>query len=261
MFTAVGSEGLINVEEAQEITLGKSSGVHLQPPVFNRYTFYGNVINPSDEERVSQWIVNYCPSWWEPCQLLDRPFADMAGQWETRLNMEIMSLNIRFAVVDCAVDKVLCNDQDVEGYPTVHRYIKGKRIASWTGGRLDDGDRLGTWLMQQLNTTATVTESKPKSVSKPIIEPMLTGSILDLFLVMGLLAVNLWAVVSNPQLWRRQPATAEKVVHQTAAPSVMVSDELTSGKGNQSECKESDVAGVSRFLPKEWAVQHQGMEL
>jgi len=261
MVAAVGSGGLINIDEAQERALSQSSEAHLQPPVFNRYTFHGNVIRPSDEDRVSQWIVNYCPSWWDHCQILARPFADMAGQWESRLNTEIMNLNVRFAVVDCAVDKVLCNDQYVQGYPTVHRYVKGKRFATWTGGSGQDGARLAQWLTQQLNTTAVAKEPKPIATSKAKTKPALTGFIVELSLVMGVLLVNLWAVVSNPQLWQRQPAAPAKVVQQATALSMTANKGPTSGKENHSECEQCDVAGVGHCLPKEWAVQHQGMEL
>lgn len=163
-----------------------------------------------------------------------------------------MNLIVRFAVVDCDMDKVLCNNQYVEAYPAVHRYIGRKQIATWTGRSGQDVDRLSQWLMQQMNTTAGVKESKPTATSKTKFKPALTGSTLDLFLVMGILLVNLWAVVSDPQLWRRQPEVPTKLPQQSTAARMTCNEWLTSGKENHSECEQLDTAGLGRCLPKEW---------
>merc|ERR1719410_1949961 len=54
-----------------------------QRRLLNRYTFHGNVVHPKDDERVTHWIVNFCPSWWEPCYRLASPFKAMAEEWES----------------------------------------------------------------------------------------------------------------------------------------------------------------------------------
>jgi len=265
---SVNSEGLIHIEEAQQVTISSFADLQMsaslpQRRLLNRHTFHGNVVHPKNDDRVTHWIVNFCPSWWTPCQSLAGPFADMAEEWESRLNTEIVNLNIRFATVDCAVDKVLCNEQGVDGYPTVHRYTKGKRSATWVGGNQQDKERLANWLIQKMASTSKSAEaSKSKAAAKPTVETSLSDSGLDLLLVVFVLAVNFWVVAGNPQLWQKQPEAEARASQPTTATSTTpTSLPATSNKEPSNKSEERNTVGVARFVPKEWAVQHQGMEL
>mmetsp|Transcript_83558 Transcript_83558/g.161334 ORF Transcript_83558/g.161334 Transcript_83558/m.161334 type:complete len:289 (-) Transcript_83558:44-910(-) len=267
MAVSVGSQGLISLDEADQVAVSSfatsqlpASRAHL---ILNRFTFHGNVLHPKDDDRVTHWIVNFCPSWWEPCQHLASPFLDMAEEWESRLNTEMVNLKIRFATVDCAVDKVLCNEQGVDSYPTVHRYTTGKRSATWVGGQRDNKEKLAKWLTQKMNATnKNAKASKSTAAVKPSLETTLSDSGLDLLLVVLVLAVNFWVVVSNPQLWQKQPAAEARASQPAAVTSTTPRTPPATGNMEPgSESEEQNMVSVGRFLPKEWAVQHQGMEL
>jgi len=60
---------------------------------------------------------------------MKKVFDRMGVAWERRYNTALQT-RVLFAQVDCAADKVLCRDQLVETYPTIHHYHKGKRVAT-----------------------------------------------------------------------------------------------------------------------------------
>jgi len=255
------------MEEAQQVTISSFTDsqqfVSLPHRLLNRFTFHGNVVHPTNDERVTHWIVNFCPSWWEPCQHLAGSFANMTEEWESRLNTDMVNLKIRFATVDCAVDKVLCNEQGVDSYPTVHRYTRGKRTATWVGGGHQDKELLAKWLTQKMNTTdQNAKVSKSTATAKPTAETVLTDWGVDLALVVLVLAVNFVIVVSNPQLWQKQPAAEPEVFQPTTETNTApTSLPATGNKEPSTKSETRSTESVGRFVPKEWAVQHQGMEL
>lgn len=93
----------------------------------NRHIFAGNVLKPLGGG-VEQWVVSFCPRWWQPCQQLEQTFVEAARHWQSELNTDPSVLRVRFAQVDCAVDKVLCNEQHVTTYPMVAIYRGGIQI-------------------------------------------------------------------------------------------------------------------------------------
>eukprot|EP00440_Ansanella_granifera_P028784 gb/GFBE01031264.1/.p1 GENE.gb/GFBE01031264.1/~~gb/GFBE01031264.1/.p1 ORF type:complete len:248 (+),score=43.00 gb/GFBE01031264.1/:1-744(+) len=93
----------------------------------NRVLFAGNTLQPMGGG-AEQWIVAFCPLWWEPCKKLQPILAEAAESWQRRLNKGDGSSKIRFAQVDCAIDKVLCNEQKVDDYPSVAHYREGRQI-------------------------------------------------------------------------------------------------------------------------------------
>lgn len=256
---ATCTEKVINLEEAPA-TSTVSATLQRLVPELNRFTFYGNVINASDEDRVANWIVNFCPTWWEPCQNLLQPFADRAWEWESTLNTEILSMEVRFATVDCATGKSLCNEQGVVSYPSVHRYHKGKRIASWSGGRKDDKERLAKWLKGQLGKAVeTKPEPNPPNSFRSILERTLApgNHEMDLLIIVGVLALNFWGVIGNPHLWQKQ---ARGTFRESAVeiPSVIAPPCEERLYAKPTEPKTSTVAC---FLPEKWASARESMEL
>ncbi|CAE7264506.1 desi2 [Symbiodinium sp. CCMP2592] len=93
----------------------------------NRHIFAGNVLKPLGGG-VEQWVVSFCPRWWQPCQQLEQTFLEAARNWQSELNTDPSMLRLRFAQVDCAVDKVLCNEEHVTTYPMVALYRGGIQI-------------------------------------------------------------------------------------------------------------------------------------
>jgi len=244
--TATGQE-VVSVAEAKGVEAVVASAVRTSVLELNRFTFGGNVLQ-QDTRHAAHWVVAFCPSWWEPCQNLEGPYAELSRQWEGTLNTALLTKEVRFAMVDCASDKVLCNEQDVESYPTVHRYHKGQRVASWSGGRRDDPARLAKWLGGQL----------AKLAAEPA--PSLTGDFqeafwgylipgdraIDLLLVLLVLGLNFRAVSRNPELWRKACIAARQP--EAAA-------------GPCDEAVQQGRPGVARFLPEAWANARPSLRL
>lgn len=71
-------------------------------------------------------VIFFCVAWLDECEELKFEFRKMALQrWQVA--------PIRYAEVDCAREKVLCNREGVETYPSVNRYIHGRRVQVWQG--------------------------------------------------------------------------------------------------------------------------------
>lgn len=238
----VSGEHVVNVEEAQ--ATDDDSVVTAFPrsvPELNRFTFSGNVLEQTGHDsRVGHWVVAFCPTWWEPCQRLLNSYGDMARQWEGSLNDALLTKEVRFAMVDCATGKVLCNEQSVESYPTVHRYHRGKRVASWSGGRKDDPARLAKWLDRQFATIAKPPANVAGSLQDALQQYLTPGDrALDAMLVLAVLALNFRAVCSNPQLWRKAEARGPEKPDTAAEP--------------QADAAVPGTSGIVRYLPEVWA--------
>lgn len=213
--------------------------------MLNHFTFRGNVLQPSDgRHNAAHWVICFCPDWFEPCQSLAEPYAVQAAEWQGKLNHALLTKEVRFAKVDCAKEKVLCNEQNIEQYPTVHHYSKGSRIATWRGNRGDNPTRLVKWLGHQLKDSVFASNEKPsatmdiKSLLKKAL-PVPSERMLDIVIIFMVLGINIRLICSNPELLKR-------TVH---------------GKKNGSnsklvEPKENIMVekpmGTARFLPSKW---------
>jgi len=98
----------------------------------NRVTFTGNVFGHREGEGPDGWVVLFCAEWFETCQNFEATFLETAAMYGNASQDNLFSRNTRFAKVDCAVDKVLCNSQDVEAYPTAVHYRRGGRAGEWS---------------------------------------------------------------------------------------------------------------------------------
>merc|ERR1719220_654122 len=122
----------------------------------NRVTFAGNVFANKEGEGPEGWVVLFCAQWFEPCQMLQETFLTLATQYGGTSHEDLFSRTYRFAQVDCAIDKVLCNSQDVDAYPTVVHYRRGGRAGEWSqsGRTLDkEAKSFGKWLSKQMQET------------------------------------------------------------------------------------------------------------
>jgi len=103
--------------------------------LLNRVTFNKTV----SQKHVDHWMVLYCVDWWELCQGIWEEYKALAGFWEHALIANASSWQstaVRFAEVDCTTDKALCNDNNVEEYPTLQHFHGGKLVRGW---ELSDG--------------------------------------------------------------------------------------------------------------------------
>jgi len=153
MAVVVAEDIKIQIEESP-----KESSIFVQTNdpslALNRFTFEGNVlpVPGSGRYRVENWIVVYCLDWFEPCRDLAPMWSTLSSEWQGKLNDGLLTQQVRFARVDCAVDKVLCNERDVNGYPTIQRFHKGKVVSSIHGFRsqTDMKTRITKWLTTNL---------------------------------------------------------------------------------------------------------------
>lgn len=252
---ASGDDEVVNMressEEEQAVTPSRTNALRL-----NAHIFDGNVLLKPTESPVENWIVSFCPSWWEPCQNLAVPFDQLGLEWESNLNTELLAKKVRFAAVDCATDKVLCNQQNVEQYPTVHHYVLGKRAATWVGGRASDPEKLAKWLRKRLSAPqgAPAAPAGKKAAPAKRASELLGDRAVDVGLVLFVLALNAWAVFSNPRLWQQSGAAKSE----TPAPAPAA--EAAEARA-EAERAAPEVRRVNRFLPEEWAAQPSSVEL
>lgn len=129
-------------------------------------TFPGNVIK---SKYVKNWIVLYCASWFEPCAKLQPEFNDIASKMHHERNdkFDMLSSDVRFAQVDCAKEKPLCNAMNtmrVNTYPVVAHY-RGGMQSVWVSGyeRTKDHQEkvaLADWVNSRLADTSDDTQDR-----------------------------------------------------------------------------------------------------
>jgi len=125
----------------------------------NRVTFAGNIFANREGEGPEGWMVLFCVDWYKPCQDFQDAFLSTATQYGGVSDDEVLSRTTRFAQVDCAVDKVLCNSQDVAAYPTVVHYRRGGRAGEWSqSGRSAEKEAASfqKWTKKQMQQADTL---------------------------------------------------------------------------------------------------------
>jgi len=120
----------------------------------------------------------------------------------------LFSRKTRFAQVDCAVDKVLCNSQSVETYPTVVHYRRGGRVGQWSqSGRkmqkeLASFEKWATKQMQKLDAPAKTAVADEGLVAVPVAK-FSSGMSLDqaLPMLVMLAAATIWLSRFSMEFW------------------------------------------------------------
>uniref|UniRef100_A0A7S1PT74 Thioredoxin domain-containing protein n=1 Tax=Alexandrium catenella TaxID=2925 RepID=A0A7S1PT74_ALECA len=260
---AVGSDdaGPLSLEQSagqeQAAIYSRANALRL-----NAHTFSGNVLRKPMDEHAEHWVVSFCPNWWEPCQNLALPFDQFSVEWERRLNTRLLTKKVRFATVDCATDKVLCNQQRVEQYPTVHHYHRGKRAATWVGGRTSDVEKLAKFLTKRLSNAAADAAATalptgggaaaaPAAAARSLRDRLVPGDrAIDLTLIIVVLSLNTWAVFSNPRLWQLSSGASKDTSKGAAASAASAASPSAASSRS-----------VQRFLPRDWGVPGASMEL
>uniref|UniRef100_A0A7S4R8T5 Thioredoxin domain-containing protein n=1 Tax=Alexandrium monilatum TaxID=311494 RepID=A0A7S4R8T5_9DINO len=200
----------------------------------NRRTFGGNVLTG---DRVDHWMVLFCVDWYEPCEELFGTYLGLAEEHNKALNGgSVLRDVVRFASVDCAVDKVLCNEQLVDNYPTVVHYKGGVRVKAWTGKPA----KLAKWLGKELPSStdgAAVATAPLLSEEERTLVMRLVASFA------AFIALFIWAVGQGADLWLTYTATRSQ--QHPAKPSKQEStpDSGAAGSGGR----------LVRRLPQDWA--------
>lgn len=152
----------------------------------NRHSFAGNVQNVF---RQTLWVVKFCHKWFEPCIQTENHFREKAAYWEEKLNPStVLEPAVRFAEVDCSIDKNLCNAEGVKRFPAVVAYHKGLPmnafVLRWKSEQSETDSekeykRFGKWLQRMLqpNEAGSTTGSTSQNASE---EPNALGRDLTL---------------------------------------------------------------------------------
>lgn len=252
-------EGSLDVSQSEgskdPVVKAHMSGLPSSVLDLGSHTFGGNVLHPSGgRHTTAHWVVVFCPSWFEPCQQMEEPFKSMAAEWQGTLNRALLTREVRFARVDCASEKVLCNEEDVDQYPMVHHYFHGDRVATWRGSRGDNLKRLKKWLGQQLKSAAPATPAAGqeaadfRAILRSYVVPPGERAV-DVLLVLLVLGLNVRLICSNPGLSRKAPG-GDRCACQPAG---------SAKPGDTAQSR--GAAGVARFLPDQWHKDRRAMEL
>lgn len=220
----------------------------------NRYTFH-NTILEEHEDPVTHWIVLFCPPWFEPCQAIAPIFREFSAKWQEQLNGALLSTEVRFATVDCATEKALCNTQNVDTYPLVAHYRKRQQVRLWRGKSFDtDRDRLQQFLQKELGPVAAALSTLPESNTLDETPEDAQNFRVDFLLIFAAIAGNAWfisrssSVTEAPaKVSQSQPAAPHAPKQQPAEGSVLPASP-------QASC-------VARSLPKEWGQERPSLEL
>lgn len=171
----------------------------------NRVTFTQNVLASREGAGPENWVVLFCVDWYQPCWSLKEHFLELAGEHGGLSDDELFSRKTRFAEVDCTVDKVLCNTQDVDSYPTVVHYRGGGRLGEWSsnGKGVDkDNEAFTKWLGKQIQrespTVVETTEDAGRTWQHP---RSVTVAQLG-WMVVALGAAAIWFSKNGLELWQ-----------------------------------------------------------
>lgn len=237
--------------EEQAPIIPASEGAYGSVVRLNEQIFRGNVLREEDD-RVVHWMVYWCPEWWEPCQRMSHTYKKLAIQWQEDLNEgALFGLQVRFARVDCATDKVLCNAMSVNDYPMVQHYSRGQRVASWSDRSNLQAKRLAQWLERELGEVPASEEvpSMVTTIASRVHAAFWQEYAMEVALVLTILAMNCWGVMRSPLLKHgaRQLSSSVRPRDETAATC------------EDSDCSEQKTSGVERVLPEEWLCQRQSV--
>lgn len=219
---------------AGRAVISSFSGNSIAPLALREESFQTVVSSSS-----SDWVVFFCVEWYEPCEELKNSFRMMGREFETQLNAaSVLTPAVRFAEVDCAADKVLCNQQQVDFYPVVTHYVRGQRAKTWVGA-LDNSQasieetkqKLRKWLKVRLG-------NEHQSEDLPVVQ---RGTML-VFPVAIILVIAWMLVVFYDISTRsaREDVKPEVCEHQT---------------------RTSSTSRLAGRLPKEWATARGRIEL
>jgi len=242
------SPALITVKEGIYAEQREEAGfdVSLFKPLvhLNEVSFDKSVLMHSGNG-VRRWAVFFCLGWYDTCAAFERPFMEFAREWENRLNTDLLSTEVRFATVDCATDRVLCNKQDIHQFPKVVLYENHRAVSSWTssGSLKQITASLASWGLKHLSPISANADEAVEEVSfADWARSMIPGRDdfgLDIFVLLIVMLANAWLVSRNPEI-RGEPKKFEQ------------KSEAALHAGPQS---------IGRFLPEDWANDRPHLEL
>jgi thioredoxin-like negative regulator of GroEL len=214
--------------------------IKLTPAIFT-----GNV-KRTEGPGAEHWIVLFCTGWLPDCNKFGPEFAHLSGEYQEKHNTDLMSPTLRFARVDCAANKPLCNTQGVDWYPTVVHYRQGQALATWT-----EGKRFEKWLEKRLSRkTSEAWEAarvKARKAEETPARKEVVSKLRTTFLgIVVVLAVGSWVAAAS-----MEPASA-RVFTGTAARAADHATERASAERYMKPDEAKLESTLDRCLPNEW---------
>jgi len=228
---------------------------HVSTPQLNRFTFQGNVLNNSLTE---QWVVYYCVGWMGMCSELGRHYNLLAQRHEGVLNAEkLLSPAIRFATVDCAEDKVLCNSQGVDDYPYAVHYFRGKVTSRWASGN----GNMESFVKSLRNFVEKSVKNVAKLYAKEAEEAKISAGVkLLMCWLLSFYSGNfLRALVALSMFVSGLGLLLRMARHAAGVTSSGLDKKTTSTESQNDEDEVGDL--LTKCIPKEWATDRNSIEL
>lgn len=197
-------------EEPAVVQVRKDAGFASEVARLNRITFNDNVAREGNDH-VVHWFIRFCYDWYAPCGMMGPMFEELASEFQEELNKgDVVKTTVRFAEVDCGVDKPLCNEQGAEYYPSVVHYHKHKPVKTWRGRtELDWNKRsLAKWLTK---TSEEIREAARIEAAKPLIPPTSLDPVhaaVGVLSFCGVMAAHLWLLAAPKPLKVQASANA-----------------------------------------------------
>jgi thioredoxin-like negative regulator of GroEL len=99
------------------------------------------------EKKNKRWIVLFnAGQWCPPCTHIREPWRQM-----TRIiqNNPSVASKLSVALVECDVDRLLCDQQGIQNYPSVFFYAKGRDRVPYGGNR--DAQSMSSWAIDSID--------------------------------------------------------------------------------------------------------------
>lgn len=222
----------------------------------NRYTFEKQILEEHSGE-VPHWIVLFCTPWYEPCQALEPLFRKFTEKWQDQLNSALLYTEVRFAAVDCATEKALCNTQNVETYPFVSHYHHRKQVKNWQGKSFEtDEMRLQAFLQKELGPVATAL-----AVANPQENDKMKDVTAEEGMTIPVDFLLIFAAIAGNAFFISRGGIGSQAVAPEASPLKGGPAVITGGALPSASPAESRSSCVARVLPQEWARERISIEL
>jgi len=263
-FTTVSILLVCIVRTSTVIIHGEAADVAFEPVVssltgsnslqLNHRTFGGNI--KRSDSHTENWVALFCADWYKPCDAIAAQFEESGRYWERELNAGYtLGNHIRFARVNCAVDKPLCNQEQVDTYPTVVQYTRGAPTSTWVGNGKSDSKRLIKWLnrrfgAEDIASSAPQTEQPQAASALHQATRILSKRMhsveqaFNCFLIVALAAMNCYAV--------RNMVRDEKPKADAPINKVLVMDSLANTDSRDR---------LQVVLPSDWTTVPRSLEL
>jgi len=247
---AVADEGVLSATTAPGSTESSSEPPKRHAAQLTRNTLQNNVLDAASRS-AEHFVVKYCVPWYAPCSgAFDDFFQVQAEELERTYNQDaVLVRKLRFAEVDCASDKVLCNEMFVDDYPTIVHYHRGKVVSKWTSSSKTMEKRIDK-LLEWLRKVVSFDQSNGRDEPSQLYEEMKEAfSLMRSFV--GAAAI----LVAASSFARSQYRVL------CAAASDAVAKDSSCVKDLVKEEQEQLCSDGVRYFPREWTTEKQSIDL